>query len=112
MTLRSLLPLALLSLARPAPAATPASAAAPAKKAGPPKAKVEEGTPPPADGDPDRERVLRLQETLSNIVHGPVLGRLRVGMRVVDLSSGRLLFGRRGTALMDPASNQKVLATA
>lgn len=75
-------------------------------------AQPEEEAPPPPDGDPDRERVLRLQEALTNIVHGPALGRLRVGMRVVDLGSGRVLFGRRGDALMDPASNQKVLATA
>jgi len=30
----------------------------------------------------------------------------------VEARSGRLLFGRRGSVLMDPASNQKVLATA
>jgi D-alanyl-D-alanine carboxypeptidase/D-alanyl-D-alanine-endopeptidase (penicillin-binding protein 4) len=35
-----------------------------------------------------------------------------VGVRVMDLGSGRLLFGQHGTTLMDPASNQKVLATA
>lgn len=66
----------------------------------------------PTEGDPDRERIQRLQEALDNIVHGPVLGRLRVGMRVMELATGRVLFGRRGSALMDPASNQKVLATA
>jgi serine-type D-Ala-D-Ala carboxypeptidase/endopeptidase (penicillin-binding protein 4) len=66
----------------------------------------------PAEGDPDRERIQRLQEALDNIVHGPVLGRLRVGMRVMELATGRVLFGRRGSTLMDPASNQKVLATA
>src|SRR2546423_1067481 len=67
---------------------------------------------PPADGDPDHQRIQRLQEALYNIVHGPVLGRLRVGVRVMDVGSGRLLFGQHGSALMDPASNQKVLATA
>ena len=66
----------------------------------------------PTEGDPDRERIQRLQEALDNIVHGPVLGRLRVGMRVMEMATGRVLFGRRGSALMDPASNQKVLATA
>src|SRR5947207_1189116 len=66
----------------------------------------------PTEGDPDRERIQRLQEALDNIVHGPVLGRLRVGMRVMELATGRVLFGRRGSSLMDPASNQKVLATA
>jgi D-alanyl-D-alanine carboxypeptidase/D-alanyl-D-alanine-endopeptidase (penicillin-binding protein 4) len=35
-----------------------------------------------------------------------------VGMRVEELSSGRVLYGWRSGALMDPASNQKLLATA
>jgi serine-type D-Ala-D-Ala carboxypeptidase/endopeptidase (penicillin-binding protein 4) len=65
----------------------------------------------PASDDPDRERVARLQESLEEIVRGKILGRLRVGMQVQDLSSGRTLFGWRSGALMDPASNQKVLAT-
>jgi D-alanyl-D-alanine carboxypeptidase/D-alanyl-D-alanine-endopeptidase (penicillin-binding protein 4) len=68
--------------------------------------------PAPAADDPDRERVLGLQEALTRIVHGSVLGRLRVGMRVLDLATGHVLFSRRGSVLMDPASNQKVLATA
>src|SRR5437870_3273915 len=67
--------------------------------------------PAPGENDPDRERVQRLQEALYSIVHGPVLGRLRVGVRAMDTGSGRVLFGRGGSALMDPASNQKVLAT-
>jgi len=48
----------------------------------------------------------------TRIVHGGVLGRLRVGMRVLDLATGHVLYTRRGSVLMDPASNQKVLATA
>jgi serine-type D-Ala-D-Ala carboxypeptidase/endopeptidase (penicillin-binding protein 4) len=66
----------------------------------------------PAASDPDRDRIARLQEALDGIVHGKVLGRLRVGMRVEDLSSGRVLFGWRSGTLMDPASNQKVLGTS
>jgi D-alanyl-D-alanine carboxypeptidase/D-alanyl-D-alanine-endopeptidase (penicillin-binding protein 4) len=66
----------------------------------------------PAATDPDRDRIVRLQEALDGIVHGKVLGRLRVGMRVEDLSSGRVLFGWRSSTLMDPASNQKVLGTS
>ena len=68
--------------------------------------------PLPPDDDRDRTRILHIQEVLRDIVHGATLNRLRVGMRVVEARSGRLLFGRRGAALMDPASNQKVLATA
>jgi len=65
----------------------------------------------PTVDDPERERVARLQESLEEIVRGKTLGRLRVGMQVQDLSSGRKLFGWRSSTLMDPASNQKVLAT-
>jgi D-alanyl-D-alanine carboxypeptidase/D-alanyl-D-alanine-endopeptidase (penicillin-binding protein 4) len=66
----------------------------------------------PVAGDPDRDRIAHLQEALDGIVRGKVLGRLRVGMRVEDLASGRVLFGWRSGALMDPASNQKVLGTS
>jgi D-alanyl-D-alanine carboxypeptidase/D-alanyl-D-alanine-endopeptidase (penicillin-binding protein 4) len=83
----------------------------PAKQPTPVAAAANEIAKPTLD-DPDRERILRLQEALDGIVHGKVLGRLRVGMRVEDLLSGRTLFGWRSSALMDPASNQKVLATS
>lgn len=76
-----------------------------------PKAREVE-SPPPDAADPDRDRVMRLQQALTSIAHGPVLGRLRVGMRVLDSRSGRTFFRRRDDVLMDPASNQKVLATA
>ncbi len=68
--------------------------------------------PLPAPDDPRRDRILRLREDLDGIVRGSVLGRLRVGLRVLDLATGQVLYSRRGSALMDPASNQKVLATA
>jgi D-alanyl-D-alanine carboxypeptidase/D-alanyl-D-alanine-endopeptidase (penicillin-binding protein 4) len=68
--------------------------------------------PPPGARDFDRQRTQRLQEALSSIMNGPVLGSLRVGVRVMDVGSGRVLFGQREEAMMDPASNQKVLATA
>src|SRR5215471_5810490 len=66
--------------------------------------------PAPAQGDRDRDRILRLQSALSGIVHSS-FGRLKVGLRVVEAHTGRVFFGRGATALMDPASNQKVLAT-
>lgn len=68
--------------------------------------------PPPANDDPDRERILRLQETLQSVVQGPVLGRVRTAIQVMEARSGRLLFARRSDVAMDPASNQKILATA
>src|SRR5262245_21299124 len=71
-----------------------------------------EQAPLPPDGDGDRERIVRMQEALREIVHGSVLRRMRVGMRVMEARTGRLFFEKRGAVLMDPASNQKVLATA
>jgi D-alanyl-D-alanine carboxypeptidase/D-alanyl-D-alanine-endopeptidase (penicillin-binding protein 4) len=89
----------------------------PCKTASPTKPQVSAAAPinevvKPAAADPDHDRLVRLQEALDGIVHGKVLGRLRVGMRVEDLSSGRVLYGWRSGTLMDPASNQKVLGTA
>ena len=84
--------------------------ASPSKAATPVARAVNEAAKPDAT-DPDRERVLQLQEALDGVVHGKVLGRLRVGMRVEDLATGNLLYGWRGSTLMDPASNQKVLGT-
>jgi D-alanyl-D-alanine carboxypeptidase/D-alanyl-D-alanine-endopeptidase (penicillin-binding protein 4) len=70
-----------------------------------------EGAPAPLGDDRDRDRIVRLQESLREIIHGGVLRRTRVGIRVMDAGSGRLFFSQRSGVLMDPASNQKVLAT-
>lgn len=67
--------------------------------------------PRPEPGDRDRDRITRMQDTLNEIVHNRILGRLHVGLRVMAARTGRLFYDRRGDALMDPASNQKVLAT-
>lgn len=77
-----------------------------------PPIKREDEAPPPSPNDPDRERILRVQEALFSLVHGPVLGRVRTAIRVTEARSGRVLYSRRADALMDPASNQKILATA
>lgn len=74
--------------------------------------KREDEAPPPSPTDPDRERILRVQEALHGLVHGPVLGRARTAIRVIEARSGRVLYARGADALMDPASNQKILATA
>jgi len=89
----------------------PCKTASPAKPQAPAPALANE-VAKPAAVDPDHDRMVRLQEALDGIVHGKVLGRLRVGMRVEDLASGRVLYGVRSSTLMDPASNQKVLGTA
>jgi serine-type D-Ala-D-Ala carboxypeptidase/endopeptidase (penicillin-binding protein 4) len=90
--------------------ASAAKPASPIKAATPIPRAANEAAKPDAT-DPDRERVLRLQEALDGILHGKVLGRLRVGMRVEDLATGRVLYGSRSSTPMDPASNQKVLGT-
>jgi D-alanyl-D-alanine carboxypeptidase/D-alanyl-D-alanine-endopeptidase (penicillin-binding protein 4) len=92
------------------PAARPLAQAGPrpaARPSAPPGNEVAK----PSASDPERERIETLQEELEAVVRGKVLGRLRVGMRVENLANGRVLFGWRSHVPMDPASNQKVLAT-
>lgn len=67
--------------------------------------------PVPADGDADRDRIVRMQTALREILSDGALRRTRVGIRVMEARTGRLFFEKSGTVLMDPASNQKVLAT-
>ncbi len=52
-----------------------------------------------------------MQQALREILHESILRRTRVGMRVIEARTGRVFFETRGQVLMDPASNQKVLAT-
>jgi serine-type D-Ala-D-Ala carboxypeptidase/endopeptidase (penicillin-binding protein 4) len=84
--------------------------AAPAWAALPPA--ISEEAPQPASDDPDRDRIVRLQEAVYNIVHGGSLGKVRVGVHLADLKTGRTFYQSNASALMDPASNQKVFATA
>jgi len=67
--------------------------------------------PRPDPGDRDRDRITRMQDTLTGILHNRTLAHLHVGLHVMAARTGRLFYDRRGDALMDPASNQKVLAT-
>jgi D-alanyl-D-alanine carboxypeptidase/D-alanyl-D-alanine-endopeptidase (penicillin-binding protein 4) len=75
------------------------------------QARVTEIAPEPPPDDRDHDRIVRMQTSLREILHDTVLRRTRVGMRVIEARTGRLFFETRGTVLMDPASNQKVLAT-
>jgi D-alanyl-D-alanine carboxypeptidase/D-alanyl-D-alanine-endopeptidase (penicillin-binding protein 4) len=74
------------------------------------RASADNAPEPPAD-DRDRDRIVRMQAALREILRGGILGKFRVGMRVIEARTGRLFFSARDGALMDPASNQKVLAT-
>lgn len=76
-----------------------------------PKHTAEEAPVPP-EGDRNRERVMRMQEALREILNNASLRRARIGIKVMDAGTGRLFFEKRGATLMDPASNQKVLASA
>ena len=75
------------------------------------KSRALDNAPEPAATDRDRERIVRMQSALREIIQGSVLKRLRVGVRVVEARTGRLFYSQRDGVLMDPASNQKVLAT-
>jgi D-alanyl-D-alanine carboxypeptidase/D-alanyl-D-alanine-endopeptidase (penicillin-binding protein 4) len=75
------------------------------------KAPVIEIAPEPPAGDRDHDRIVHMQEALREILHDSILRRTRVGMRVIEARTGRVFFETRGEVLMDPASNQKVLAT-
>jgi D-alanyl-D-alanine carboxypeptidase/D-alanyl-D-alanine-endopeptidase (penicillin-binding protein 4) len=75
------------------------------------QARVVETAPEPPPDDRDHDRIVRMQTALREILHDSALRRTRVGMRVIEARTGRLFFDTRGTVLMDPASNQKVLAT-
>jgi D-alanyl-D-alanine carboxypeptidase/D-alanyl-D-alanine-endopeptidase (penicillin-binding protein 4) len=91
---------------------TSASSAKSTKKEGPAKdASAIEVAPIPPEGDADRDRTVRMQAALREILSETALRRTRVGIRVMEARTGRLIFEKRGTTLMDPASNQKVLAT-
>ena len=70
-----------------------------------------DNAPEPPAGDRDRDRIVRMQAALREIIQNGVLRRFRVGMRVVEARTGRLFYSQRDGTLMDPASNQKVLAT-
>ncbi|MFL5306201.1 MAG: D-alanyl-D-alanine carboxypeptidase/D-alanyl-D-alanine-endopeptidase [Polyangia bacterium] len=75
------------------------------------RARTTEVAPEPPPDDRDHDRIIRMQQTLREILHESVLRRTRVGMRVIEARTGRVFFDTRGQVLMDPASNQKVLAT-
>ena len=98
-------------LVAPSPAAF--AARKPAKDPPPDHSKIRalDNAPEPAATDRDRERIVRMQAALRDIIQGSVLRRLRVGVRVVEARTGRLFYSQRDGVLMDPASNQKVLAT-
>ncbi len=115
---RGWIALLLLSMAGPPAAAAPPrhrgmmKRGEPTRGPAPAKAgRVTEIAPEPPPDDRDHDRIVRMQGALREILHDSVLRRTRVGMRVIEARTGRVFFETRGQVLMDPASNQKVLAT-
>ncbi|HVZ71261.1 MAG TPA: D-alanyl-D-alanine carboxypeptidase/D-alanyl-D-alanine-endopeptidase [Polyangia bacterium] len=92
-------------------ASAPAKPAAKTSEAHADKAAAAEIAPAPPQGDADAERITRMQAALRAILADGALRKSRVGIRVMEARTGRLFFEKRGGVLMDPASNQKVLAT-
>src|SRR6188508_1142966 len=76
----------------------------------PPRAPLDNAPAPPPE-DRNRDRIVRLQAALREIIRTGALARTRVGVKVVEARTGRLFYSQRDGTLMDPASNQKVLAT-
>lgn len=87
------------------------SAASAGREASSGRSSSAEQAPVPAENDGDRDRIVRMQDALRSILRNTILRQTRVGIRVMEARTGRLFFEKRGTVLMDPASNQKVLAT-
>ena len=86
--------------APPAPPAPPPGGGGPPPPPPPPPLKqtrVTEIAPEPPAGDRDHDRIVRMQTALREILHDSALRRTRVGMRVMEARTGRLLFETRGT---------------
>ncbi|MCS6912127.1 MAG: D-alanyl-D-alanine carboxypeptidase/D-alanyl-D-alanine-endopeptidase [Myxococcales bacterium] len=65
--------------------------------------------PPPADAV---QRVRWLNQRIDAILAASSLGRARMGVAVMDIESGRLLYARNEGELLNPASNVKLVTTA
>src|SRR5688500_211532 len=87
------------ALVAPAPPARAARAAVKDAAAEHRKSRGPDNAPEPAATDRDRERIVRMQAALREIVQGSVLRRLRVGVRVVEARTGRLFYSQRDGVL-------------
>src|SRR5262249_9991031 len=69
-------------------------------------------TPAPEPGDPDAQRILKLQDQLKSILHEKPFSAASVGVEVMSAQKNQLLFAHNADRLFDPASNEKILTTA
>ncbi|MSP62845.1 MAG: D-alanyl-D-alanine carboxypeptidase/D-alanyl-D-alanine-endopeptidase [Myxococcales bacterium] len=95
----------------PTPAASDGGAAALNVPLATPAAPLPPALPPGPSGTPaDRQRWLAAR--LDEIVGTPKLKAARIGVVVVEVDTGRVLYGRNDAALYNPASNVKLITTA
>jgi serine-type D-Ala-D-Ala carboxypeptidase/endopeptidase (penicillin-binding protein 4) len=62
--------------------------------------------------DPREQRIAKLRERLAAVLHDAPLNRTRVGMEVMQVSNGDVLFAHNAAVAFNPASNTKMLTTA
>jgi serine-type D-Ala-D-Ala carboxypeptidase/endopeptidase (penicillin-binding protein 4) len=62
--------------------------------------------------DPHEQRIEKLRERLLEVLHDRPLSRTKVGIEVVKVSDGDVLFAHNAGQLFNPASNTKMLTTA
>jgi D-alanyl-D-alanine carboxypeptidase/D-alanyl-D-alanine-endopeptidase (penicillin-binding protein 4) len=62
--------------------------------------------------DPHEQRVLKLRERLLELLRDRSLSRTKVGVQVMQISDGDVLFAHNAAAQFNPASNTKMLTTA
>jgi D-alanyl-D-alanine carboxypeptidase/D-alanyl-D-alanine-endopeptidase (penicillin-binding protein 4) len=61
---------------------------------------------------PREVRIARMRARVQEVLRGPVLGRMRVGLEVMDTQTGEVLLSHNADAAFNPASNTKILTTA
>jgi D-alanyl-D-alanine carboxypeptidase/D-alanyl-D-alanine-endopeptidase (penicillin-binding protein 4) len=62
--------------------------------------------------DPHEQRIAKLRERLTELLHDKPLSRTRVGVQVMQASDGDVLFAHNAEHAFNPASNTKMLTTA
>jgi D-alanyl-D-alanine carboxypeptidase/D-alanyl-D-alanine-endopeptidase (penicillin-binding protein 4) len=62
--------------------------------------------------DPREQRIAKLRERLSEVLHDAPLNKTRVGVEVMQASNGDVLFAHNAARPFNPASNTKMLTTA
>jgi serine-type D-Ala-D-Ala carboxypeptidase/endopeptidase (penicillin-binding protein 4) len=94
-----------------APTPTPTPSPSPSPLATPSSSPTPTPTPAPRTGTPTRT-VQELQTRIGDILRRPELDAAFVGIKVVSLDSGKILFEENSRKLLRPASNMKLYTIA